>query len=162
MYKRQEYNSQIYQALLEIYKSANSIDYSIELSYVKNKKEIVKHILWNKTEKDKATFSKKLQSKFKHKNKILNRSLKKLLVHRWVIAKIKEYKTLEELEKDNTLFNVFRNKNASNFYKMLKMRDNKKKIKLYLQASIIKFLTKESEKHIDYNQYELKYINKTN
>lgn len=153
-----EFNRLLYLALIEVYKSANKLDYNIERQYVSNKKEIVKHALWNKTVEEKKLFSKEQQKEFKKMEKALTKSHKKLLVHRWVLAELEQYKTLEQLEKDTLLFEEFREKYASNVFKMFQMKENKQKIKLYLQGSIIGFFAKESEGHIDTNRYELRYM----
>lgn len=153
-----EYNKLIYQALLDLHKSAVALDYPIEQGYLKNKKEIIKHDLWNLTPEDRTTYPEELQAEFKKMNKVLKKSHKKLLVHRWIVSKIEEYETFDKLENDKKLFYDFKESNASNVYKMFKMNEKKQKIKLYLQGLLIDFLAKESEKHIDENQYELKYM----
>ena len=153
-----EYNKLLYQALIDVYKSAVNSDYSIEHEYLKNKKEIIKHILWNKTPNDRITYSDELQIEFEKLNKVLKKSHKKLLVHRWIVSKIEEYDTFNTIENDTGLFKKFKENQASKIYKMFKMNENKQKIKLYLQGLVIDFLAKESKEHIDENQYELKFM----
>ncbi len=153
-----EFNQLLYIALKEVYRSANNLDRTIERQFVMNKKEIVKHSLWNKTKEDKKLFSMKEQKEFSKMEKAVNKSHKKLLVHRWLLSELEKYKTFEQLEKDTKLFHDFREKYVYNVFKMLKMKENKNKINLYLQASIIEFFAKESESHIDKNRYELRYM----
>ena len=153
-----DYNELIYQALIGVYKSAVYLDYPTEQDYLKNKKEIRKHTLWSKTPEERIKYSKALQIEFNRMNKVYRRSLKKLLVHRWIVSKIEEYETIKKVEEDSDVFEKFRELNASKVYKMFKMNEKRKKIKLYLQGLVIEFLAKESEKHIDESQYELKYM----
>ncbi|TDQ29741.1 TonB-dependent receptor [Tenacibaculum caenipelagi] len=152
-----DYNELIYQALTDVYKSAIYLDYPTEQDYLKNKKEIRKHILWYKTPKERASYPKDVQAEFNKMNQVLRRSHKKLLVHRWIVSKIEEYKTFKMVEEDSNVLKEFRESNAPKVYKMFKMNEKKKKIKLYLQGFVIEFFAKESEKHIDESQYELKY-----
>lgn len=153
-----DYNELIYQALIGVYKSAVYLDYPTEQDYLKNKKEIRKHTLWSKTPEERIKYSRALQTEFSRMNKVYKRSLKKLLVHRWIVSKIEEYETIKKVEEDSDVFEKFREVNASKVYKMFKMNEKRKKIKLYLQGLVIEFLAKESEKHIDESQYELKYM----
>ena len=153
------YNELLYQSLSGLYEDIKQADYTTERSFVLNKKEIIKDVLWNLTPKERAKSSKEKQVKFRRKFKIYESSFKKLLVHRWMLSEIEKYDTFEKVKNDQKLFKKFQKLHADEVFKMLKMNDKKAKIKLYLQGAIITFLAKEAEKHIDKDQYELKYMN---
>ena len=153
-----EFNKLLFLAIGDVYRSAERTDYAIEKQFVQNKKEIVKHTLWNKSEKDIVSYPKEIQKEYKHMDKVLNKSHKKLLVHRWILSELGQIDSFKTLEENKTLIKDFRNKHASKIFKMLKMKEKKQKIKLYLEALIVDFFAKESESHIDKDQYELKYM----
>ncbi len=156
---KQEYNKLLFESLNALEEDVSSVDFAIEKSFVENRKEIVKSPLWNLSEDEKSDFSKEIQVKYRRKLKVYEKSLKKLLVHRWVLNELEKYKNIDKVNKGSELLSEFENSLGIEAYKMLEMKEKNQKIKLYLQKSIIIFLTKKSEKNIDKNQYELRYIN---
>ncbi len=153
-----EFNKLLYIALKEVYRNANNLDYKIERDFVMNKKEIVKHALWDKTAEDKRLYAEQEQREFNQMQKTLEKSHKKLLVHRWVLTALEKYNTFKHLEEDTGLCNKFREQYVANVFKMFEKKENKRKIQLYLQGAVIEFFAKESEVHIDTNKYELRYM----
>ncbi|CAL2093684.1 conserved hypothetical protein [Tenacibaculum sp. 190524A02b] len=156
------YYSMLKQVLDDLWSDANRLDYNMELEYLKNRKEIIKHVLWNKPVSLRKDFSKKLQKEFEIMNKKYKKSEKKLLIHRWIVSTIKNYKVLDDIRKDDGFLRVFFIKRGNDIFEMIDNDVDKSKIKLYLLTNLIEFLAKESEKYIDESQYELKYIYKTN
>lgn len=157
--KKKQYNELLYQSMSDLYEDVNQADYAIEKAFVQNKKEIVKSPLWNLTEEQRADFSKEIIVRFRRKHEVYKKSLRKLLVHRWVLNELEKYNSIEAINKDSELLREFENSLGVEAYKMLEMNEKNPEIKLYLQQSIIKYLTNKSENYIDENQYELRYIN---
>lgn len=159
-----EENERIYTKLLDksiekLTQDVVNLDFTIEKTFVENKKEIIKSPLWGVRPDGRLTFPKTTQEKFNTMNEEYQKSLKKLLVHRWVLKTLEAFNTKRKTKQHVNWINKYKSKYAYETFKMLTMRDKKQKIKLYLQGSVIEFLTKESEKYIDENQYKLKYIN---
>ncbi len=152
------YYSTLHGVLNDLLKDANRLDYRMELEYLKDKKEAIKHSLYNKSKEDRKEYSKLLQKEYSEIDKKLKKSLKKLVTHRWIVSKLKNYKTLESVKKDKNYLNQFYKKFGNRVFEMIENDDDKSKIKLYLLKNSIEFLANESEKNIDKNKLQLKYL----
>ncbi|MFY7670843.1 hypothetical protein ACOSP6_07110 [Tenacibaculum sp. MEBiC06402] len=154
-----QYNKLLFESMNTLLEDVNRIDFSVEKAFIKNRKEIIKSPLWNLPEEQNKDFSKETRVRYRRKLNVYKKSLKKLLVHRWVLEELEKYNKIDAVNKGSDLLREFENSLGFEAYKMLKMKEKNQKIKLYLQHSIIKFLTNKSENYIDENQYELRYIN---
>ncbi|MGG8496757.1 hypothetical protein ACQY1Q_10090 [Tenacibaculum sp. TC6] len=155
-----QYYTMLFETVNELQADAERLDYSMEMEYIKNRKEAIKHPLWNKSEEDKKEYAENLQAEFKKVEEKLQKSLKKLLTHRWIVSETKKYSTIDEIKNDTQVLNKFYEENGSVIFEKIENEKNKQKIKLYLLEHIIEFLAHESENYIDNKQYQLKYIYK--
>ena len=156
---KQVYNKLLSESLESLESDVSEIDFAIEQAFVNNRKEIVKNPLWELNENEKKDFSQKQRDNYNKMFETYSKSLKKLQVHRWVLSELEKYNKKASGYSDFTLLNEFENTGGKEVFKMLEMKEKNEKIKLYLQSSIIKFLTNKSENYIDKSQYDLKYIN---
>lgn len=152
------YYSSLHVVLNDLLKDAKRLDYSMELEYLKNKKEAIKHILYNIAKEDRKEYSNKLQNEFKEIENKLNKSFKKLLTHRWIVVQLKGYKTLESVKEDTKHLKLFYKKYGNKVFEMIENDIDKSKINLYLLKNSIEFLANESEKNIDKKKFKLKYL----
>lgn len=150
----------LFEAVRDLQMDAKRLDYAMELEYIKNRKEAIKHPLWNKKGEDKNDFSEDLQQEFKTVEEKLQKSFKKLLTHRWISTQIKEYRTLESVKNDTGLFKKLYTNQGYTLLKKVESEKSNPKVKLYLLKNIIEFLAQESEGKINKEEYQLKYIYK--
>lgn len=156
------YNELLFSVIKDLSKDINrlSLDYAIETDYVKVNKEVVKHELWNKTTNDITTYSKTAQEEYAVLVKKEKETLLKLITHRWIKSTITNYRTFNTIASRDTYLELFFKEEGSKVYKMIDNKEDKNKIKLYLLKKVIDFYAKESKKHINFEDYELKHIYK--
>ncbi len=153
-----QYYRILFNTIKELQLDAKRLDYAMESQYVKNKKEGIKHLLWNKSENDRREYSDELQEEYKEIDTKLKLSLDKLLTHRWISKEIQQYKTIDDVKEDKIHLREFYNKTQNEIFDTFENERDKRKIRFYILQSVIEFFGEKSQKYLDRENFKLKYF----
>lgn len=154
------YNQLLFSALKDLSKDVKNLDYAMEKEYLDVRKKIDIHELRKKSVKDRLEYSETLQNEYEVLAEKEQKSLLKLVTHRWITPKIMSYTSQEKVNQGDVYLKEFYRRESNKVFKMIDNKKDKQIIKLYLLSKVIQFYAEESKKHIDLEKYEMKYIYK--
>lgn len=154
------YDALVFGMLKELQKDMQRLDYSFEKSYVRAQLAENNHSLHKKTAVERAKSSEVLQKTYQEKIQARKTTLERLIAHRWMLPVVGSYETITSVKNpDKMLSEVMLGERDTLF----RMKDEGKaigEIELYMINKIIDFYWKESLKHTNPKEFELKYIEK--
>ncbi|QLE00394.1 hypothetical protein HX109_02030 [Galbibacter sp. BG1] len=157
----QMYDQLIFQTINKLKRDMRRIDYQLEKGFVGLKVDLDAHPLKGKDLNNLSPEEKALLEDYQLQQKELLARQQKMVGHRWMEGEIYTYNSINDVMDPDELLAEFKNKEANKSYKIFMETNDIEKIKLYLELQMIDFYYKKSLEVVDPNDFELKYIEKT-
>ncbi len=154
------YDETLFAVIQKIQLDMIKIDMALEGLFVSKKLEVDSHPLFNKKESDYTSRDLPLKPAYNRALKEQDIRLKKLVGHRWMEEKFKEFTDINVVKSPTGYLKEFKEQSISSAYKLFDEFDSVKKLEDYLENEIIDFYYKKSLKIVNPEGFELRYINK--
>ncbi len=153
------YHELVFSILTALRSDMKRLDYAFEKSFVRAKIAVDNHSLHHKTDQQRAKATPQMQQSYREKLQSSEDALARLIGHRWMLPIIEGYNTVAAVENPDDMLKAVMTKEKDTMFQMKDEGKPAPEIELYLITKIIDFYWKESLKHTNPNEFELKYIN---
>ena len=138
-----------------------TIDYRLEKGFVGLKVELDKDPLKGKAVETLTVEEKAALPEYQLKQKELVQRQQKMVGHRWMEVQMYSYNSMTDVMQPDAILAEFKQQQANASYEMYIEDDNLEKISVYLELEMIDFFYKKSLEIVNPNDFELRYIEKT-
>ena len=152
------YNNALFSVIKRVKYDMRRIDMILENSFVQTKVNVDKHIL--KTDPDKKDVSEEEWTTYKELIAEQEERLQKLVGHRWMEQRFKNFNSLEEIENPSGYLKQFVKQTNAEAFKKFEANGDLDALEYYLETEIIDFYYQKSLGIVNPDNFQLKYINK--
>ena len=155
------YDKLVFNVINKIKRDMRTIDYRLEKGFVGLKVELDKDPLKGKAVETLTVEEKAALPEYQLKQKELVQRQQKMVGHRWMEVQMYSYNSMTDVMQPDAILAEFKQQQANASYEMYIEDDNLEKISVYLELEMIDFFYKKSLEIVNPNDFELRYIEKT-